>query len=192
MGLFSKPKNKDSAVNILALAILLSSEKCSEFFKEDIDKKFGKDSKEAMTYRMEVQYEFLFFFTHLSMRYAFGELGHEKRVELQNLLLPILMNNSTETWFGHWPAKYKEGIKKEFRDNINRAELEYSKYQKFFAEKNEGTKDTLFWEFSKNISKLSGHETDIIIITKCMAFTVEVLGKIKLKDLVIAAGKELR
>ncbi len=191
MGLFNKPKDKHPALKALGLAILTASVKSGEFFKKDIDEKFGKDSKDATTYFMEVQYEFLFFFTHLTMRFVFGELGHEKRVELQNLLVPILMESSTEAWFGHWPNDLKEGIKKDFKNNINSAELEYSKYKKMFPEKDEGSKDTMFWEFGKNIARLSGHENDIVIITKCMAYAVEILKQIKLKDLVISAGKEL-
>ncbi|HEX6977632.1 MAG TPA: hypothetical protein VF185_04765 [Patescibacteria group bacterium] len=191
MGFFNKQKDKHQALKALGLAILQLSFECGQQFKVDVDEKFGKDSKEAISHLIEVQYEFLFFFMHLTMRYAFGELGHEKRVKIQDFLSPTLQETTTKSWFGHWPDKYKEGIKNEFYRNMNNAELEYSKYKKMFADKNESPKDTLFWEFGKNIARLSGHENDPIVMMKCIALCVEELKQIKLRELVIATGKEL-
>lgn len=182
---------KTSGIGDLALAIVDTSYKCGQEFKELIDKKIGKDSKEAMTSWVQVQYEFLFFFTHLAMRSAFSKLGNDKRNKLQDLLGPILVNSTTEAWFGHWPTKFKEGIKNDFFTNINNAEIEYSKYKKLYPEKAEGSKDTLFWELGKNIARLSGYENNPEVIVLCVKVSVKKFVDMKLDQLIDVAGKEI-
>jgi len=54
-------KKKTLSPNDLAKSIVLASAKCTEVIKNEIDKKYGQDSKEAITKWMEVQYEFLAF-----------------------------------------------------------------------------------------------------------------------------------
>jgi len=89
---------KPSPLGKLGAAILQTSHICSQSFKNLVDEKFGKDSEEVL---VQVQYEFLFFFMHLSMRFAFSRLGNDKRTKLQEFLVPILADTTTEAWFGH-------------------------------------------------------------------------------------------
>jgi hypothetical protein len=180
---------KPSALEKLGAAILQTSDICSQSFKDLIDEKFGKDSKEAKFALVQVQYEFLFFFMHLAMRFAFSRLGNDKRTKLQDWLGPIIADSTTEAWFGHWPDKLKEGIKKDFFHNLNAAEMEYSQFQKLFTEKDKPFKDTLFWEFSKNITKLVGGNVGGTIA--CYAITVEKLADMKLPDLIDAVSEEI-
>jgi hypothetical protein len=184
-------KKRPSAIINLACAIVKTSDQCAQEFKKLVDEKFGKDSKEAMESWLLVQYEFLFFFAHLANRSAFSRLGNNKRTKLQNLLGPILADSTTEAWFGHWPEKLKEGIKHDFYNNINVAELEYSKCKKLFPEKDEGTKDTLFWELGKNIAELSGWDHNPTVIVECMCFSFEKFAEMKLDELIDSAGKEI-
>lgn len=189
---FKKHQSGVSGIINLGFAILESSCTCMQEFKGLIDEKFGKGSKEALFHWIQVQYEFLFFFAHLAMRRAFARLGAENRDKLQNLLGPILADNTTEAWFGHWPAKRKEGIKSNFFNNINVAELEYSKYKKLMPGKDENLKDTLFWEFSHNIARLSGYENDQDIIMKCMDASVKQITDMKLDELVDSVIKDIK
>ena len=125
------------------------------------------------------------------MRYAFSMLGDEKRIKLQELLLPTLEELSTEMWFGHWPNNYKEGVKKEFFHNYTVTEFEYSKFTKLVPDKDESPKDTLLWEFGKNIAKYSGHEYDMAVAALCNVVTVDKLEEIRLDNLVSLIGKEI-
>lgn len=183
--------NSMQEIRKLTSSIITVSYHCGQVFKEPIDNKYGEDSKEAITSFMQVQYEFLFFFAHLAMRSAFSKLGHNKRVKLQQLIGPILEISTTEAWFGHWPEHLKAGIRKDFYNNLNVAELEYSKCHKLLGNKNESPKDTLFWELGKNIARLSGCELDIAVIMQCMDVSLKYFLDMNLDDLIVAAGEDL-
>jgi hypothetical protein len=191
MGWLDSFKRKPSATTILSMKLMNAAYQCGQAFKDSINNKFGEETQDAMLSWSQVQYEFLFFFTHIAMRYAFERLGHEAIAKLQALLAPLLVDSTTEAWFGHWPDKFKAGIRKEFYHNINVAELEYSKCKKMFPEENEGTKDTLFWELGKNIARLSGYENNPAIIMHCLKVSVEQFKAMELDNLIDAVGKEI-
>jgi len=148
-------KKKTLSPNDLAKSIVLASAKCTEVIKNEIDKKYGQDSKEAITKWMEVQYEFLFFFMHLAMRSAQSRLGFKNSNKLQNILYPIIKDTTTQIWFGHWPKKYQEGVKAKFIDDVNIAEIEYSKCKALIV-KNQPYSDGLIQKLAFNVSKISG------------------------------------
>lgn len=183
---------KHSGINDLAIAIVDTSYKCGQEFKEPIDKKFGKDSKEAMLNWVKVQYEFLFFFCHLAMRSALSQLGNDKRTKLQKLIGPILSTSTTEAWVGHWPEDLKERIKTDFFNNINVAELDYSECKGGLLVKDQPfSKDGLFSRLAINIAQLSGYENNPGIILQCESVAVKNFGEMKLDKLINAVGKEI-
>lgn len=184
-------KKQKSGIIDLANAILGASFRCGHELRIVINEKFGEDSKEANRRRVESQYEFVYFFAHLAMRFAYIKLGAEKRNKLQDMLGPILAEATTEAMFGHWPQNLKEGLKNDFFNNINVAESEYSKYDKLVPEKNEGTSDTLFWEFSKNIAKISEDDNNLGAIIGYQMATIKEFAEMKLAELVDLAGKEI-
>lgn len=185
-------KKQSSGLSDLACAIVDVSYKCGQEFKESIDEKFGKDSNEAMLRWAQVQYEFLFFFTHLAMRSALSKLGNDKRTKLQKLLAPLLENSTTEAWFGHWPEKFREGIKNDFIHNINVAEIDYSECKGGLLVKDQPfSKDGLFSRLAMNIARLSGYENNPGTIMKCITIGVEKFANIKLEQLIDSVGKDL-
>lgn len=184
---FKKQSSED-----LACAIVDASYKCGQEFKESIDEKFGKDTKEAMNSWMQVQYEFLFFFIHLAMRFTLSKLGNEKRIRLQDLLCPILMNSTTEAWFGHWPEKFKEGIKNDFIHNINVSEMDYSECRGGLLIKDKPfSEDGLFSRLSRNIARLSGNENNPETIMRCTSIVIKKFVDMKLDQLIDSVDKEL-
>jgi hypothetical protein len=185
-------KKQSSGLSNLACAIIDVSYKCGQAFKEPIDEKFGKDSKEAMTSWAQVQYEFLFFFTHLAMRSTLSKLGNDKRIKLQDLLGPILVNSTTETWFGHWPEKLKSGIRNDFFANLNRTEFEYAQYKGLSPAPGQSPKGTLLWELAKNIARLSGYENNPEVILYCIDTVINHFNDLeKIENLVVHVGKKL-
>jgi hypothetical protein len=185
-------KKQSSGLNDLARALVDVSYKCGQEFKESIDEKFGKDSVETMARWVEVQYEFLFFYTHLAMRLALSKLGNDKRIKLQALLGPILMNLTTEAWFGHWPEKLKEEIKNKFIHNINVAEMDYSECKGGLLVKDQPfSENGLFSRLAMNIARLSGYEDNPATIMKCITIAVEKFTDLKLDQLIDSVGKDL-
>lgn len=185
-------KEQSSGLSDLACAIADTSYMCGQEFEEFIDEKFGKDSQDAMFGYIQVQYEFLFFFAHLAMRFALSKLGNDKRNKLQDLLGPILANATTEAWAGHWPEKFKEGIRNDFCHNINVAEMDYSECKGGLLIKDQPfSEDALFSRVSLNIARLSGDENNPETIMRCTSIVVKKFADMKLDQLIDSVGKEL-
>ncbi|MDT8302798.1 MAG: hypothetical protein RQ760_15050, partial [Sedimentisphaerales bacterium] len=87
----------------------------------------------------------------------------------------------------HAKQEYK---KSSFKIHNTRME-EYSKYKKAFAEKDEGAKDTLFWEFSKNICRLVERQHNIGLKQLCIKVAVDALIDIDPKSLAKKIKKAL-
>lgn len=185
-------KKQSSGVSDLTHAIVDTSYKCGQKFKELIDEKFGKDSKEAMTRWVQVQYEFLFFFTHLTMRSALSKLGDDKRIKLQDLLCPILVNSTTAAWFGHWPEKYKKGIKNDFIHNLKISEMDYSECKGGLLVKDQPfSENGLISRLARNIARLSGYENNPEVIMQCIEISVKKFADMKLDKLIDSVEKEI-
>ncbi len=188
---FKKPVSTTSEIDNLAYAIIKASRDCGKEFKGLVNKRFGEGSKDAVAKLIIVQYESLFFFIHLTMRFAFSKLGNDRRNKLQSLLVPILADTITEIYFSHLPQDMKEKAKNNFIHDMNAAELEYSKYKKIFPTREKGTVGTLFWEFSKNIVKLSEYYPDPLIIIRCTRISIEKFKEMKLDKLIDSVSKEI-
>lgn len=179
-------------ITALIVAILDVSYKCGQKFKNLSDEKFGKGSDKAKFHYIQVQYEFLFFFTHLAMRSAFHVLGNEKRNKLQEIIGPILSDATTEAWMKDWPEDLKRKIRDEFFENLNRSELEYARYKGLSPAPGESPKGTLLWELGKNIALLSGYENNPIVIMQCIETVNKHLKNIKeIEQMIVLVGKEL-
>jgi len=119
-------KNNDLAAMQLAIKIFDNSVLCAESLKQDLGEKFKKDSKEYHQKYTEVLFEFLYFHLQLTDRIGFNDLGHEKRQKLNDVIGPLVVDSMIKTLFGHWPSHLQDGIKKDFYENLNNAQIEYS------------------------------------------------------------------
>lgn len=177
------------AILILAVRIIDTSYKCGQAFKKEIDEKFGKDSKDAILNLIKVQYEFLFFFAHLTTRFAFAKFGNEFRTKLQNILGLYFEVTTTEAWFGHWPEKFKVGISDQFWNKLNVSEMEYSECKELLVEGGPFSDKGLFSKLGLNIASLFGN--NIGIDTKCVMVSVEQFRVMELEKLIDLVGNEL-
>jgi len=81
------------------------------------------------------------------------ELGQFAVILSVQSLFPSLSNEEQDAMF------------RECMGRMNVAVSEYSRIQKLFATADEGTKDTLLWEFSKKIAEMRGlgHNPAVIV-----------------------------
>lgn len=101
-----------------------------------------------------VLFEFLFLYLHITDRYVFAALGGQKRDEEMNLLYQAVFNSAIDAVFHRQQKKERENMMEEARQAYNSTIAEYSQYKKLFPEKDEAPKNTLLWEFGKNIMEL--------------------------------------
>ncbi|MCZ7398256.1 MAG: hypothetical protein O8C62_01015 [Candidatus Methanoperedens sp.] len=109
------------------------------------EKKFG-----------EVFIEMLLFNLHYVDRSAFSHLGAEKR----NVFMDALVIEFSEVLSRSYENEAAQ-FSSSFAEAYEERQEEYSKYKKSFPEKNEGAKNTLFWEFGKKILGVLGLENNV-------------------------------
>lgn len=108
-----------------------------------------------------VLFEFLYLFLNLTDRVAFTVLGNEKRDKIMTELEEISISSAVKALCHDWRDDKIKKIEEECRHNYIVSMEEWGQCKGLFSEKDKGMKDNLFWEFSKVIAKLAGHEKDI-------------------------------
>ena len=128
---------------------------------------------------------------HMANRIAFGKLGNERRIKLQDELAPLIIDPTIKSLFGHWPQKSKERIKSDFCEKLNDTEIEYSDCKELLSKDNPFSDKALFSKLAKNVAELSGHPNNPEMLIQIITLSVNAWKNMKLEELVDAIGKEL-
>lgn len=118
-----------------------------------------------------IKYEFLFLNFHLADMYIYENIPDSRNVFQDSLIKKVLDNMGL-------------GMSDDFVETYNDRLQKYSKYKKLIpTNKNDPTKNTLFWEFGKYISLLiTGTNDNLMIIMFVKGLGVESAGNLwKLK-----------
>lgn len=137
----------------LARRIVQASMTDAETLKASIHAENDKDHTQRW---FAVLCEFLYFFMHMTNRFAYGELGHERRCKIQNQLYPLIVRPTIESVFGHWPQRLKDGMETEFIEKLGNAETEYGECKKLLNRDDPFAEDALFSKFVGNVCELLG------------------------------------
>ena len=188
MGWFNTFKKDKSAIGELSTAIFKSSLGCAEALKNYLNDSTEKERQEKWVY---VLFEFIYFFMHMTNRIAFGKLGDERRIKLQGQLAPLIIDSTIKSLFGHWPQKLKQGIKNEFYEKLNDAEIEYSGCKEFLPKDNPFSDKALFSKLAKNVAELFGHTNNPEMLIQIITQSVDAWKEISLEEFMDDVGKEL-
>jgi len=125
-----------------------------------------ENGKEKLKIGDEVWFQILFEFIYLYLshtdRFLFNQLTDKNRSKIMKIIVEASIYTSVDTVCKDWPSDMVKKIKQECMDNYFSFIQEYSQYKKFIEDKDESPKGTVLWEFGKNITKLAGHEMDIL------------------------------
>lgn len=203
MSWFNIFKRNESALAKLGKMIFKNSLLCAKSLRPDIEEKFGKDSQKFRSVYTQVRFEFMYFFFHLTNRSAFRQLGQEKRTRLQNNLGPLAIDSTIQTLFGNWPGHLKDGIKNDFYESLNNAEMEYGTCKHLLLRPEDDTSTfekiesgekskSVVGQLTDNLSEIiNGKPNDNLFFEmKIWGVVTEVLRKKEIDSLVLAASKE--
>jgi len=125
--------------------------------------------------RNSIGFEYMIIFINLIIRIAHDILGGDKAWKLLEELEKIFWEHMSDT-IDEKNIDDSTISEEEFKIHFKTRFNEYGEY-KLFTGKDGNLKGTLFWEFGKNISKLSGHSYDARIViagsTGAFAFSAE-------------------
>lgn len=128
--------------------------------------------------------EFVYLYLHMTDRIASELLNNEQRGLLNKWLAEVVIDSVVYAVCKDWESNRINGIKQDCWKNFYTAMEEYSRYKKLFPEKDEGTKDTLFWEFSKLIANYAGCKDNIGFFFDCQFIVIDSLKYIDIKSFV--------
>lgn len=140
--------------------------------------------------------EFLYFFMHMTNRFAYGELGHERRCKIKDQLYPLIVRPTIESVFGHWPPNLKDGLESEFIEKLGHAESEYGACKQLLDRDNPLAEDALFPKFARNVCDLLGAEKSDAAayaetFMRVLELSTDSFKQLDLRDTLRAVGKEL-
>jgi hypothetical protein len=151
--------------------------------------------------------EFVYFFLHLTNRSAFAQLGHEKRNKLYDALAPLVVDDTARTLctlFG-WPTNLKDGMKREFCNNLNCAEMEYGSCKELLLDPKDDTpilekcgsgakSKSMVGQLTDNLSQIIEDRINMnaLFTLRIWGVVLESLKKKEIEALVSEASKEIK
>ena len=144
----------------LGKAIIQASVNCRDGVKKLIDMPTDKERQQREIF---IFYEFIYFYLHLTLRQAFGNLTKEQTYRLQDYLGTLISSVAIDSYFAHWPQDLKQKMIDEFYQKLQEAEFEYSECTDGLQfepsnDKKDRAKDiyrTLFFKLSSNVANLA-------------------------------------
>jgi hypothetical protein len=170
MGIFSrKPPNPEAqktkeivdkiqreheAILELGMAIASAAMQGGHAMRSEITADSEDKANEQFIY---VCYEFLYFFMHLTDRFAFQKIGLERRSKLMDALEPLITGPAVDAFFDHWPENMKSKMRSEFRGKMNDAQIGYAECKGMVSESDPINSNSLLSTFARNIAELCGN-----------------------------------
>ncbi len=153
----------------------VSSEKLKPHFNPNSD-------EDKLTISIYVCFEFLYFYSHLAMRYTHSILEQKKRTILQKNLGPLIVEPVVTAYFDHWPEDKKKGIENDFYKNLNDAELEYSSCKELLTKDINFKGTSLLSKLGITVADVSGNPMNHDVIMLVIDTAMQSINKMKLED----------
>ncbi|GAH70030.1 unnamed protein product, partial [marine sediment metagenome] len=140
-----------------------------------------KTSKEKLN---NVYYQFALLFYHITDRFGIRILEPgDRQGFMMNLWLYLWTDHIKLQEFSKAEMEAYQGELKDMYDNfIDR----YRKCEKLIGHPDKGLENTLFWEFSKDITQFTEHPNDIRSIILCHGLLADALETINIKEILEA------
>lgn len=130
--------------------------------------------------------ESIYFYLHLTDRFAckYG-IDEGRRKQLMTSLADATIDSAVQVVCQGLSEDAKDKIKKECKDNLDISMMHYSKCKNEFPGEGKSSKDTLFWEFGMEITRLAGRRTIEYVLTAqdIVAYSV-IEGKVDIKSFI--------
>ncbi len=177
----------------IELAIFVAAQACQRELRSLI---VETDDKARQLRELELMYEYIYFFMHLTMRRCFGLLGDMSRQRLQDFLMPEIIFTSVESACGNWLEERKEGVRFEFVNNINSAEHEYGACTELLSAEDITFKgNSLFSILVRNVSEELGSDPNpihsLVTMMHVLDVSIKACEAMKLEKLVRKASRAI-
>jgi hypothetical protein len=125
--------------------------------------------------------------------------------DLDDELVPPTIDAMIETYFGHWPQNLKDGIERDFYNNLANTEMEYGSCKELLLDPKDDTRifekiesgaksKSMVGQLTDNLSQIIEGEIslDPIFSITIWGVVIESLKKKEIQDLISEASKEIK
>jgi hypothetical protein len=174
----------DQAGEIFSELLVEYADKCLDLIKNQLAN--DKEKNPIMNDKKEMQIKklFLFFFIHFIDRRAFSILTPENRKKLMNPIGYMSVEGFIKNNINNFDNINQDNLLRNHLEELNAFVLKFNKFKKIIPSKGESPKDTLFWEFSKEISLTIDNTTDIVYMTIANELISQVISNLKIDEIV--------
>lgn len=174
----------DQAGEMFSELLVEYSDKCFGEINNQLENDKKKNPEIDKKKELNIKKLFLFFFIHFIDRRAFSLLTHENRKAFMNpvgymSIEKFIKNNSNK---GN--SFDQDSLLRNHIEELNLFVIKFNKFKKIFPSETDSPKDTLFWEFSKEISLAIDNTTDIIYMTLANDLTIQVISNLKVDEII--------
>lgn len=135
--------------------------------------------------QMLVFYEYVYFFTHLTLRTLVEcGLNEDQISKLQNFIGPLLSRTAVDTFFRHWPLERKLRIADEFFDKLNDAEADYAECRGLMLPNSTFERESLMGRLSQNVAECWEDPLNPLVIIAAKHSAVKAFTQMSLAELV--------
>lgn len=112
-----------------------------------------------------ILFEYLYLVLNLTDRFAFLNMSHEKRDKLMSELVELSISSAVDAICHKWSDAEIKQMKEDCLHNYKVGLKHWGQFKVLYPEENKKMGGTVFWEFSKYIASLVGHDEDIEYIS---------------------------
>lgn len=179
---------KRTPLNKIGMAVIHGANTCYQSIKPMI---IAGDEERTTYAEFSVLSEFVFFFLHMVNRAAhplFTAAQFEKlHAYCGEMVIPVVI----DSFMGHWPEEMKAKIRGEFFENLNKAEIEYSKATALFSKDQPFLGDSLLSMLARAIAKRCGQPTNPEVMMSVMDSAMNAITDAKFEELISDAARVL-
>jgi hypothetical protein len=165
--------------------IVKASYDCANLLKENLA---IEDDQEKQLSHSKTFYEFLYFYTHITLRWSSSIMEEGQFRKMHAFIGPVIVDTATDTFFAHWPADKKAEIKAGIYEDLNETNIKYSSATELGGQLQEGS---IIDIFVKRVADVNGRPMDKAIMSRVYCMAITTLDEMKLNDLVADAAKVL-
>jgi len=174
----------DQAGEIFSKLLVEYSDKCLDLIKNQLENDKEKNPEIDKKKELKIKMLFLFFFINFIDRRAFLLLTPAKREELMNPVGYMSIERFIKNNINKSKSLDQDSLLRNHLEELNAFFIKFNKFKKIVPSKGDSPKDTLFWEFSKEMSQVIDNRTDIIYMNIVTELTSQVISNLKIDEIV--------
>ena len=177
LGKFRKGSAIGNAAQVLSRIIMIESGTQAEafitFLYDDKKNEFTNDYENQIA----ITLEFTFLYNHVIDRISHNFLDDSMRAQLMNNIVACIADNLVAVISKRQTVPDTKKLWHTIIDGLNLMGEHYGQCRGLFNKDGESLKNTVFWEFGKNVAELVSHPMDIKYIMKLIDLSTQIFEK---------------